>query len=84
MIVTADFPDIIINLLTNTSSEEFNNVFKQKRTEKLIGTSEGTSGVTGSSVIRSRLTALNNVYDKVKKLLNFSCDIYIYLSEILE
>ena len=79
-IVTADFPDIIINLLTNTSSEEFNNVFKQKRTEKLIGTSAGAAGVTGSSVIRSRLTALNNVYDEVKKLLNSACDVYTRLS----
>lgn len=79
-IVTADFPDIIINLLCNTSSEDFNDVFRQKRTSKLIGIISGAEGVTGSSVIRSRLTALNNVYDEVKQLLDAACDVYTRLS----
>ena len=76
-ILTADFPDIVIGLLSDTSNEEFNNVFKQKRTEKLIGSSTGT---TGSSVIRSHLTALRNVYDEVKEFLDSGCDVYTCLS----
>ena len=38
IIVTVYFPDIIISLLANTSSDEFNNVFRQKGIENLTGT----------------------------------------------
>ena len=79
MIITTGFPNIIIRLLTNISNEEFNIVFRQKRTEELIGTITELAEKTGSSVIWLRLTTIQNVYNEVKELLATGCDVYTCL-----